>query len=293
MHTTKEPTKIRERLGSSLGTVIFDYFSSGLLYLWIFFSLFSFAWIIVTSFKNNREFFANVWALPNALEWGNYIKAWSLSNLGQNFFNSIAVVFSSIVILLLIATPAAYILSRIRFRGSGAIASFFTVGMGVPPQLLLVPLFFLMFSMRLVDSLFGIVLVYVALSIPFTIFLLLGFFKTLPTELEEAASIDGCSPFGTFIKVMLPLASPGIVTAAIFNFVFLWNEFLMALTLLSSNQYYTVSLGLSALQGTMNYTGDWVGLFAGFTIVMLPSLLVYIVLSRQIIEGLTMGATKG
>jgi raffinose/stachyose/melibiose transport system permease protein/N-acetylglucosamine transport system permease protein len=138
----------------------------------------------------------------------------------------------------------------------------------------------------------GLIIVYVSLSIPFTIFLIQGFFRTLPSVLEEAAYIDGCSPMRTFFSIMLPIGSPGIVTAAIFNFISLWNEFLLALTLLNDSQTYTLSIGLYALQGSMQYTGDWVALFAAVVVVTIPTLLVYLLLSRQIIEGLTMGAVK-
>jgi raffinose/stachyose/melibiose transport system permease protein/N-acetylglucosamine transport system permease protein len=138
----------------------------------------------------------------------------------------------------------------------------------------------------------GLIRVYGSLSIPFTIFLIQGFFRTLPGVLEEAAYIDGCSPIRTFLFIMLPIGSPGIVTAAIFNFISLWNEFLLALTLLNDSKSYTLPIGLYALQGAMQYTGDWVSLFAAVVVVTIPTLIIYLFLSRQIIEGLTMGAVK-
>ncbi|RLE11086.1 hypothetical protein DRI96_06835 [Candidatus Aerophobetes bacterium] len=130
-------------------------------------------------------------------------------------------------------------------------------------------------------------------ELSFTIYLLMGFLSTLPSELEEAALIDGCSPFGVFYRIMLPLSYPGIATAATFNFLFLWNEFLLALVLIHTTEKNTISLGLYALQGQMTYTADWAGLFSGVVIIMLPTLLVYIFLSRRVIAGLTLGAVKG
>ncbi|GHV78458.1 sugar ABC transporter permease [Spirochaetia bacterium] len=271
---------------------IFTFLSRIFLYIWCAFSVFTFLWIITTSLKTNKEYFAKVWGLPSVLRWSNYGKVLGAYHLGLNFLNSLIVVAVSVTFIILISTPAAYILSRFKFRGVNFLNRFFTLGMGVPFQLLLIPLFFILYRLRLVGGHAGLIIVYVSLSIPFTIFLIQGFFRTLPSVLEEAAYIDGCSPMRTFFSVMLPIGSPGIVTAAIFNFISLWNEFLLALTLLNDSQSYTLSIGLYSLQGAMQYTGDWVALFAAVVVVTIPTLVVYLLLSRQIIEGLTMGAVK-
>jgi len=273
---------------SRLGVLITRLF----LYLWCGFSVFSFLWIITTSLKTNREYVKNIWGLPALPQWENFVKVFTVGNLGLNFFNSLIVVGISVFFIILISAPAAYILSRFSFKGSNTLSRLFYLGMGVPFQLLLIPLFSLMFSMRLVGGHPGIILVYIALSIPFTIFLIQGFFRTLPSTMEEAAYIDGCHPIRTFFSIMLPLGWPGIVTAAIFNFISLWNEFLLALTFLNDRAGYTLSIGLYALQGSMQYTGDWVALFAAIVVVTIPTLIVYMLLSRQIIEGLTLGAVK-
>jgi len=164
--------------------------------------------------------------------------------------------------------------------------------MGIPYQLLLVPLFFMMAGIGLTNTLSGLTLLYVALSIPFTVFIMQGFFKTLPSELEQAALIDGCTPISTFFRIMLPLGRPALVTAGIFNFIFLWNEFLLAFTFIGHKRGFTLPVGIYGLQGSLQYTGDWVALFAGFVVVSLPTLVVYIFMSKQVIEGLTMGAVK-
>ena len=262
------------------------------LYLWCAFSLFVFCWIIMSSLKTNREFFSNMWGFVSKQQFGNYLKVLKNYRLGQNFLNSLVVVLSAVFFLLVVCTPAAYVLSRIRFKGRTFMSRMFTLGMGVPYQLLLIPLFFMMASINMNNTLSGLVLLYVALSIPFTVFIMQGFFKTLPHELEEAAMIDGCSPIETFFRIMLPLGRPALVTAGIFNFIFLWNEFLLALTFISKASKFTLSVGIYGLQGSMQYTGDWVSLFAGFVIVALPTLVVFMVMSRRVIEGLTMGAVK-
>lgn len=262
------------------------------LYLWCGFSLLAFLWIVFSSLKTNREFFQNIWGMFKEPQFENYAKVWGNYKLGRYFFNSLFVVILSVLGLLVVSAPASYVLSRIKFPFSKFLTKFFTLGMGVPYQLLLVPLFFILFKMKLINSLWGLILVYIALSLPFTIFLMMGFFKTLPHQLEEAAYIDGSSGINTFFKIMLPLGRPALVTAGIFNFIGLWNEFLLALTFLSDSKKYTLSMGLYSLQGSMQYTGDWVSLFAGFTMVVIPTFLVYLGLSKTIMEGLTMGALK-
>jgi len=262
------------------------------LYLWCAFALFVFCWIIFSSLKTNREFFTNMWGFASKQQYGNYLKVLQNYHLGLNFMNSLIVVLSAVLLLLVVCTPAAYVISRILFTGRTLLSRLFILGMGVPYQLLLVPLFFMMSSLGLTNTISGLVILYVVLSIPFTIFIMQGFFKTLPHELEEAAMIDGCSPIETFGRIMLPLGRPALVTAAIFNFIFLWNEFLLALTFISNTAKFTLSVGIYSLQGSMQYTGDWVCLFAGFIIVALPTLVVFMLMSRQVIEGLTMGAVK-
>ena len=270
----------------------FWWFAKILLYIWCAFSVMSFVWIAFASLKTNREFFANLWGLFKSPQWVNYATIWVKYNLGGNFGNSLYVVSLSVIVILLVCTPAAYVLSRIRFRLSRPVTMLVIFGMGVPFQLMLVPLYFIMYDIGLVNSLNGLVVVYVALSIPFTIFLQMGFFKTLPSVLEEAACVDGSGPMRTFFSIMLPLGRPAIITAAIFNFISLWNEFLLALTFLNDDSLFTLPIGLFAVQTSMQYTGNWVALFAGFVIVFIPTLIIYIFLSRQIIEGLTMGAVK-
>lgn len=262
------------------------------LYIWCAFSIFAFCWIILSSLKTNKEFFKNAWGMPAILQWQNYTKVFTDYHLGMNFLNSFFIVSVSVIFIIAISAPAAYVLSRCKFLGGGFLNKFFTFGMGVPFQLLLVPLFFQMFSIGIVGTKLSLILIYIALSIPFTIFLIQGFFRSLPSVLEEAAYIDGCGPIRTFFAIMLPLGKPGLVTAAIFNFISLWNEFLLAITFIKDSKDYPLSVGLYALQGSLQYTGDWVVLFAALVIITLPTLVIYAFLSRQIIEGLTMGAAK-
>jgi ABC-type glycerol-3-phosphate transport system permease component len=163
----------------------------------------------------------------------------------------------------------------------------------VPTQLALVPLFFLVNAIHLLDTYTGLILVYIAFSLPFTIFVLTGFFRTLPHELAEAALIDGCTHPQAFWRVMLPIAKPGLVTAAIFNFLGIWNEYLFALVLISSERLRTLPLGLANLLMVTHYESNWGALFAGLVMVMIPTLVVYALLQGQLTKGITAGALKG
>lgn len=272
-------------------------FKRGLSYLivggWSLFSVFFVVWVILASLKPSRELFGSPLSIPADPQWGNFVKTWVNNRFGDYFLNSLLVTSASVVAILIVAVPAAYVLSRGRFRGRQALSSFFAFGMGVPFPLLFVPLFVMMASMRLADTLTGLTLVYVALSIPFTIYVLEGFFSSLPSELESAAVIDGCSDVQVFRHVMLPLAMPGVATVAILNFVGLWNEYQLSLVLINSPENRTLSLGIYSLITSMQYSGgDWASLFAGVTIVMVPTLILFVILSEKMISGITMGGVK-
>ena len=263
-----------------------------LLGLWSLFTVFSILWVIASSFKSNRELFTAVWSLPSALNFDNYIKAWTTVKMGQYFSNSLIVVLTSVFIVLFLSAPVSYILTRVKFKGSSVLLLIFIAGIGIPVQLLYIPLFILLTQIGVINSLWGLGLLYVSLSIPFTVFILSGFFASLPKELEEAATIDGCTDFQVYWKVLLPLASPGLITAAIFNFIFLWNEYQIALVFINDPDLRTLPLGLYALSNAMQYTGDWVGLMAGVVIIMVPTIILYTVLSEKMIAGITMGSVK-
>jgi N-acetylglucosamine transport system permease protein len=263
------------------------------LILWTLFSAFSLVWIILSSVKSNKELYAGVWNLPQSLHLENYVKAWNVVNLKRYFLNSVMITISSIAVLIFLCTPAAYVVSRFKFFGSRFINNMFVVGMGIPYQLLLIPLYRMIIGFKMNDNLFGLGLIYVALSIPFTVFLLSGFIRSLPSELEDSAMIDGCSDIGAFWRIMFPISQPGIITAAIMNFIFLWNEYMLALVFLTNENRRTLSLGLYSIQAAMQFTADWVGLFAAVVIVMLPTVLIYVILSERVMQGITLGAVKG
>jgi ABC-type glycerol-3-phosphate transport system permease component len=261
--------------------------------LWSLFTIFVIAWIFLSSLKTNGEVFRNVFGMPKEFQWGNYVKAFLSGNFGLYLFNSVLITVVSVVVLLAVSAPAAYVLSRREFRGRGFLTGAFVAGIGIPYIIVLIPLYSLVSVLGLRDSYLGIIAIYVALSVPFSVYMLTGFLSTLPVTLEEAGTMDGCSEFQVFTRIMLPLSSPGIVTAAIFNGIGLWNEYQLIMTFAGKPEMYTLSRGLYALQNAMQYTGDWTGLFAGITIVMVPTIVLFVLMSKRIISGITAGAVKG
>lgn len=278
---------------TKLSSIKSNWLSYVFLVPWSAFTVAIFLWLIFTSLKTNKELYANMWGIPRSINFINYAKAWGVAHIGNYFGNSLFVVGVSVLLTLLVGGMAAYALARIPFFGRTPVLYSLIAGMGVPVQLLLVPLFMLLSKLHLSNNHFGLIITYVAYSLPFTTFLLTAFFRTLPTELEESASLDGASDLTIFWRIMLPLSAPGFVTAAIFNFITLWNEYLLALVLLGKKEQWTVSLGLYNLRVVMGSTADWTALFAGVVIILLPSLLLYIFLSDRVITGMTLGATKG
>lgn len=250
-------------------------------------------WIFFASLKNSRELFERPWSLPETPQWVNFAKAWTEADIGRYFMNSVFVTAASMFLILLIGSMAAYALARFVFPGRNAIHSVFMSGMMFPVFLGIVPLFLLLGKLGMLNNYFGLIAAYVAYSLSFTVFVLTGFFKSLPHELAEAGLIDGCTQITVFRRIMLPLAKPGLIVAGIFNFFGIWNEYPLALVIISDNDLRTLPLGIANLLMVQQYETDWGALFAGLVIVMAPTLLVYLLFQRQITDSLTAGAIKG
>ena len=259
---------------------------------WVVFSFGVLAWLVVAAFKRNNTVFADLWGLPDSLEGANFGDAWDLLNLTRTSLNSVLTVGGGTLLTMALAAPAAYALSRMRFRGASSLTGFFALGIAVPVHAIIIPLFLGVSKAGLANSLWGLTITYIGVSIPFAVFLMTGFFRSLPSELEEAAAMEGAGPFRIFFSVMLPLARPGLVATSLIVAVGLWNEFLLALTLTFDEDKRTIGVGLLNTFGAMRYTSNWVGLFAAVVIMLAPLIILYTWMSRRIIEGLTVGATK-
>ena len=249
-------------------------------------------WILYTSFKTPREFLHAPWALPGRLVWENYYHAWYTANIGTFFLNSVIVTSGMVVLTVLLASMASYVVSRFEFFGKSVLANFFMAGLLVPKVFVTVPLFQLLLSLNLLNTHVGLILAYTGMALPFSVFVLIGFFQTLPKELESAAMVDGASHVRTFWSIMLPLARPGLVTVSIFNFLWYWNEYPTALTVLQRESLKTLPLGLVILTETQERAAEWGQLFAGIIIVMIPVVVIYIMFQRMLISGLNTGAVK-
>ncbi|MBL7200482.1 MAG: carbohydrate ABC transporter permease [Anaerolineae bacterium] len=274
--------------GVVISTVIYSFLG-----FWSLVVIFPMIWVLVSSFKTSKEIFFSPWLPPAQLQWDNFVRAWSKANIGLYFLNSLIVILPAIFFTLLFSAMAGYVIARYAFPGNRAIFFMFMAGMLFPVILALVPLFFLLQSMTLLDTHFGLILVYIAYSLPFTVFFMTGFFKTMPSELLEAAIIDGANNYELFYRIVIPLAKNGLVSMGIFNFLGMWNQYILPLVLLTSSTKYVLSQGLAFLQHQQRYQSDWSGLFAAITIVMLPTLTVYVIFQNQIQRGLTIGALKG
>ncbi|MFE0041959.1 carbohydrate ABC transporter permease [Streptomyces albireticuli] len=279
------------RQGSEGG--VLNVFSHGVLILWGLMVTLPLLWAVMSSFKDDKSIFTSPWALPSSLHLDNWSRAWSQAHMSDYFLNSVIVVAGSLFGTMLLGSMAAYVLARFEFPGNRFIYYLFVGGMSFPVILALVPLFFVMKNMQLLDTYHGLILVYIAYSLPFTIFFLSGFFRTLPSSVAEAAVIDGASHTRTFFQVMLPMAKPGLISVGIFNFLGQWNQYLLPAVLnVGDEDKKLLPQGLVALAVSQGYKGDWSGLFAGLVIAMLPVLAAYIVFQRQVQAGLTAGALK-
>lgn len=266
--------------------------------LWILFTVVIIGWILAASFSTTKDIFkGNALTFPTGLHIENYIKAWTSQNVSVFFTNSLVYASISAVLLILVAAPASYVLSRFRFFLNRPIQSSFVAAMGIPAVMIILPLFGLVTQLQLLRQDLTIRLLmlflYVGINTPVTAIFLLAFFSNLSASYEEAAAIDGCSPMATFWKIMLPLAQPGIITVSIFNFINVWNEYFMSLIFANSDATRPVAVGLYSMINSMRYTGDWAGMFASVIIVFLPTFALYIFLSEKIIAGVTSGGVKG
>lgn len=250
-------------------------------------------WAIITSFKTNTEFLESPWTLPASLQWSNYVNAFSKANMGDYFINSIFVTVLSMAVLFVLVIPASYALSRYRFVGSKAINLGIMAGLFVSANYIVVPLFLLLKDLGGLDSLIMLSIVYAATNLPFNIYLLSGFMKGIAPDYEDAARIDGCGYCATLFRIMVPMCKPGIVTIAMFGFMSFWNEYMLAMTLVSSPEKRTLSVGLQNLMQVQKYATDWGAMFAGLVIVMLPTMIFYVLVQKKLTAGISLGGLKG
>ena len=250
-------------------------------------------WMFLGSFKSNAEIYRNPWGFPETWNWQNYAEAWTNFNIDTSVFNSLIVTVLGAALTLVLAIPTSYAIERMNFRGSKFLFTLYVSAMMIPMVLGWIPLFFLLSEINLLDNIYGLAIVYAVSQLPFSIFVLTSFISTIPKSLEEAAAIDGMSPYRILWKIITPLSMSGIITVTIMNAIQFWNEYFMALIFLQSQENYTLALAIDFISSEAEYTNAWGTLFASLVIAIVPVIVLYAIFQKRIAKGMTEGAIKG
>lgn len=248
-------------------------------------------WVIYVSLKDDKTLFVSPWAMPEHLMFENYGFAWTAGRLGIATLNSAIVCGVTLLLCLLVGSMAAFAIGRMRWKLSGAMMTYFLTGMMIPVHCILIPVFTRFSKLHLTNSLTGLIVPYLTLSLPITIFIMTGFFQSLPNELFESACIDGCSIYRSFTHIALPLSRTGLFVTGLMTFVANWNELLLAMVFISDDDKKTLPVSLSKFVGP--YNTNYSQMFAAIVIAIIPTIVVYCMFSNQIVDGLTAGAVKG
>ncbi|MGH3318890.1 MAG: carbohydrate ABC transporter permease [Streptosporangiaceae bacterium] len=263
-----------------------------LLTIWALLVVLPLLWVLVSSFKTTKEILGDPLTWPSQFKWQNYVTAWTTSGIGRFFLNTVIVVGCALFIVMVLGAMCSYVLARFRFPGNRLIYYLMLAGLTFPIFLAIVPLFFILQNFGLLNTLPGLIVTYVAFALPFTVFFLHSFFKTLPDDVYEAAQVDGAGEWRTFFRVMLPMARPGMASVTIFNFLGLWNQFLLPIALNTDPSHYVLTQGMASFQSQAKYAVDYSALFAAVVITVAPVLVVYIIFQRQLHGSVVAGALK-
>ena len=248
-------------------------------------------WLLLASFKTNAELYTNTWGLPEQWSMTNYVNAVVKGGVFRYFGNSVIIAVSAVLVTVILATMASYAITRMHWKLANLTHSIFLLGMMIPIYALVIPLFSIFKGMGLLDTHLAVIIPQIAVGFPMAIFIICGFMRSIPTELEEAAIIDGCTVFQCFFKIILPIAKSSVVTVAVVQFINVWNDLLLPRIFLTDSSKMTLPEGLTNFQAM--YSTDYVGMIAAVIITIIPSIVVYILLHKQIMEGMVAGAVKG
>lgn len=257
-------------------------------------------WVLMASLKSEKDIVMNnPFSLPTEFLWSNFQVAWTKSKMGHYLMNSVMVTGLALLILLVVAVPASYVLARFKFMGRKVLNTLYMLGLFINVNYIALPIFVTFFNLErniglkniFTENIYFLALVYAATALPFTVYLLTSFFKTLPSAYEEAASIDGCGYFSTMMRIMVPMAKPSIITVVLFQFLAFWNEYILAFTFLSKDNA-TLPVGLTFLMASARTASQSGVMYAGLVIAMLPTLILYVIVQKKLIEGMTIGGLK-
>ena len=257
----------------------------------VFYAVFPFLWLVLASLKTNAELLNNPFKLPEVFQFKNYSNAIQEAGLGRLIINSLVISTSATFLNILISSMCSFAIARHTFWGNNILFLMITAGILVPLNALIIPYFAIINFLNLYDTRIGLIIVYCAVGLPVSTFILTEFFKSIPKEIEEASFLDGCNFAARYFKIMLPLALPGLATAGTFQFILCWNEFIYAMLLTSSTDIRTIQFGISYF--TNQFFSDYVGMFAAVVISIIPSITVFILFQEKVINGLTAGSVKG
>ena len=257
----------------------------------VFYAVFPFLWLVLASLKTNAELLNNPFTLPKVFQFKNYSNAIQEAGLGRLIINSLVISTSATFLNILFSSMCAFAIARHTFWGNNVLFLMISAGILVPLNALIIPYFAIINFLNLYDTRIGLIIVYCAVGLPVSTFILTEFFKSIPKEIEEASYLDGCNFAARYFKIMLPLALPGLATAGTFQFILCWNEFIYAMLLTSSTDIRTIQFGISYF--TNQFFSDYVGMFAAVVISIIPSITVFILFQEKVINGLTAGSVKG
>lgn len=249
-------------------------------------------WIIMTSLKTNMEFTMNPWGFPDKFQFVNYYNVWVKVNFGAYTFNSVFITLLSTILAVLISSVTAYILVRFKFKGKKLIKTLIISGLFVPITLILLPEYLTLNYFGLINTRSGLILVYIIFSIPFSTLVMTGFYEDMPKDIEESAYIDGSSYNRTFWEIIFPISRNGLLTIGVLNFIWIWNDYILALTYIYEESKRTLQVGLIGLMESFKLKADWVTLFAGLSLVMIPSIFIFIIFQSKMVESITSGSIK-
>ena len=263
-----------------------------LLSIWTIIVIVPFLWVLLSSLKTTKEILASPFSLPAHWSFHNYVSAWTDAGIRHFFLNTIIVVSVALVVVMLLGSMCAYVLARFKFPGARLIYYLMLAGLTFPIFLAIVPLFFVLRNIGLLNTLPGLIMVYVAFALPFTVFFLHSFFKSLPDEVYEAAVMDGAGEWRAFFQIMLPMARPGMAAVAIFNFLGLWNQFLLPVALNTDPNRYVLTQGMAEFASQAGYSVDFGALFAAVVMTVVPVLIVYIIFQRRLEGSVSQGTFR-
>lgn len=286
------PRYTTRKVKSSSGDKAVGGASHVILAIWSLVVILPMVWTLIGSFKTTPEIFSSPFGLPAEWNFDNYVNAWVNNNFGRMFLNTIIVVGVALALVMILGAMCAYVLARFSLPGSRVIYYLMLAGLTFPVFLAIVPLFFILQGMGLLNTLPGLILTYVAFALPFTVFFLYSFFRSLPYEIQEAAYVDGASEWRTFFQVMLPMAKPGMAAVAIMNFLGLWNQFLLPISLNTNTDNYVLSQGMANFASAAGYQVDFGAMFAAVMITIIPVLVVYVLFQRQLQGSVSQGTSR-